>query len=67
MKKVFRNTNLFGVISKQRALQLLGMEISVKHKIANIEIEISRYDMDDIFIDYADEDLKQQYYNFEEI
>lgn len=65
--KVYRNTMLEGVISKKRALKLLGLELSVKHQISNVEIEISRDDMYDVWIDYADEELKNKFCEYEEL
>jgi hypothetical protein len=54
-RKVFRNVLLKGVISKQRALDLLGMELSVIVNIKGKDIIISRDDMEDINIDlYVD-------------
>lgn len=53
--RVLRNTRLEGVISKKRALQLLGMELSVKHQVGNVELLISRDDMGDVVIDYIDD------------
>lgn len=55
--KVFRNVNLKGIISKDKALQLLGLELNVICTVKGIEIEISRDDMNDVCIDYADEEL----------
>jgi len=54
-RKVFRNVLLKGVISKRRALDLLGMELSVIVNIKGKDIIISRDDMEDINIDlYVD-------------
>jgi hypothetical protein len=55
-KQVFRSVSLKGVISKERAVDLLGLELSVKTKIKGHLIEISRDDNYNISIDEIDED-----------
>jgi hypothetical protein len=55
-KQVFRSVSLKGVISKERAVDLLGLELSVKTKIKGHLIEISRDDNYNICIDEIDED-----------
>jgi hypothetical protein len=55
-KQVFRSESLKGIISKERALDLLGLEISVKTKIKGHLIEISRDDMYNINIEEIDEE-----------
>ena len=55
-KQVFRSESLKGIISKERALDLLGLELSVKTKIKGHLIEISRDDMYNINIEEIDED-----------
>ena len=57
MKKlVFRSESLKGIISKDRAIDLLGLELSVKTKIKGHLIEISRDDMYNINIEEIDEE-----------
>jgi hypothetical protein len=53
--KVFRNEKLKGVISKDRALSILGMNRSAKITIRNIDIIISYDDFENVSIDYMDE------------
>jgi hypothetical protein len=55
-KQVFRSESLKGIISKDRAIELLGLELSIKTKIKGHLIEISRDDMYNINIDELDED-----------
>lgn len=55
MDKVYRNVKLKGIISKERALQLIGVERSIDLEIKGIKINISRNDYDDVYIDYYDE------------
>jgi hypothetical protein len=55
-KQVFRSESLKGIISKERAIDLLGLELSVKTKIKGHLIEISRDDMYNINIDEIDEE-----------
>jgi hypothetical protein len=55
-KQVFRSESLKGIISKERAIDLLGLELSVKTKIKGHLIEISRDDMMNINIDELDEE-----------
>lgn len=55
-KQVFRSESLKGIISKDRAADLLGLELSVKTKIKGHLIEISRDDMYNINIDEIDEE-----------
>ncbi len=55
-KQVFRSESLKGIISKDRAIDLLGLELSVKTKIKGHLIEISRDDMMNINIEEIDED-----------
>jgi hypothetical protein len=55
-KQVFRSESLKGIISKERAIELLGLELSIKTKIKGHLIEISRDDMMDIFIEEIDEE-----------
>jgi hypothetical protein len=64
--KVLRNTQLKGVISKERALKFLGLELRVQHQVGNVVIDISRDDMGDINIDYI-EDGEPAGGEFEEI
>jgi hypothetical protein len=54
--KVFRSESLKGIISKERAIDLLGLELSVKTKIKGHLIEISRDDMYNINIEEIDKD-----------
>jgi hypothetical protein len=54
-KQVFRSESLKGIISKERAVDLLGLDLSVKAKIKGHLIEISRDDMYNINIDEIDE------------
>ena len=53
--KVFRNEKLKGVISKDRALTLLGMNREARVTIKNIDIIISYDDFENISIDYMDD------------
>lgn len=53
--KVFRNEVLKGIISKERALALLGLELSVVVNIKGYDVIISRDDMDNINIDYLED------------
>ena len=55
-KQVFRSESLKGIISKERAINLLGLELSVKTKIKGHLIEISRDDMMNINIEEIDEE-----------
>lgn len=55
-KQVFRSESLKGIISKERAVDLLGLELTVKTKIKGHLIEISRDDNYNISIDEIDED-----------
>jgi hypothetical protein len=55
-KQVFRSESLKGIISKERAIDLLGLELSVKTKIKGHLIEISRDDNYNICIDEIDAD-----------
>ena len=55
-KQVFRSESLRGVISKERAINLLGLELSIKTKIKGHLIEISRDDMMNINIEEIDEE-----------
>ncbi len=54
--KVFRSESLKGIISKERAIDLLGLELSVKTQIKGHLIEISRDDMYNINIEEIDKD-----------
>lgn len=49
--QVFRNVELKGVISKDKALDLLGLERSVEVNIKDHDIMIYRDDMEDVWID----------------
>jgi hypothetical protein len=55
-KQVFRSESLEGIISKERAIELLGLELSIKTKIKGHLIEISRDDMYNINIEEIDEE-----------
>ena len=55
-KQAFRSESLKGIISKDRAIDLLGLELSVKTKIKGHLIEISRDDMYNINIEEIDEE-----------
>ena len=55
-KQVFRSESLKGIISKERAIDLLGLELSVKTKIKGHLIEISRDDMMNVNIEEIDEE-----------
>jgi hypothetical protein len=55
-KQVFRSESLKGIISKERAIDLLGLELSIKTKIKGHLIEISRDDMMNINIEEIDAD-----------
>jgi hypothetical protein len=55
-KQVFRSESLKGIISKDRAIELLGLELSIKTKIKGHLIEISRDDMMNINIEEIDEE-----------
>ena len=55
MDKVYRNVKLKGIISKDRALQLIGVELSIDVEIKGIKINISRDDNYDVSIDYYNE------------
>jgi hypothetical protein len=55
-KQVFRSESLKGIISKERAIELLGLELSIKTKIKGHLIEISRDDMYNINIEEIDEE-----------
>jgi hypothetical protein len=55
-KQVFRSESLKGIISKERAVDLLGLELSIKTKIKGHLIEISRDDMYNINIEEIDEE-----------
>lgn len=54
--RVFRNVELKGVISKDKALDLLGLERSVDVNIKGYDINISKDDMDDVWIDSVIDD-----------
>lgn len=54
--KVFRNVELKGIISKKKALDLLGMNLEVRIFVKDIEISISRDDMGNVDIDYIVDD-----------
>ncbi len=55
-KQVFRSESLKSIISKERAINLLGLELSIKTKIKGHLIEISRDDMYNINIEEIDAD-----------
>ena len=56
MNKVYRNVLLKGIISKQRALKLKGLQNQVIVNIRGIDIIISVDDMYDIDIDIWKDD-----------
>lgn len=55
MKKVFRNELLNGIISKDKAIEILGLEREVNTRIKNIDIVIYRDDNENINIDILEE------------
>lgn len=67
MDKVFRNVNLKGVISKERALKILGLEAYKETKIKGINIAIYVDDNYDIGIDILDNDGEMVGGYFDEI
>ena len=55
MDKVYRNVKLKGIISKDRALQLVGVKSSIDVEIKGFKINICKDDNYDVMIDYYDE------------
>ena len=55
MDKVYRNVKLKGIISKNRALQLVGVKSSIDVEIKDFKINICKDDNYDVVIDYYNE------------
>lgn len=54
-RKIFKNVELKGIISKKKALELLGIETEKTTIIKGYKIIINRNDNNDIIIDYINE------------